>query len=109
MIGVIVAQLYRLQHSPNPDPTFGYFVLSQPISCIFHVSAACVALLGAVRFFRQQNAMAAGNIQAGGWEMMVIGVYVLLVSYGHERERCVDSPADLTTSSWLQCSRYTSV
>jgi len=53
--------------------------------------------------------MAAGNIQAGGWEMMVIGVYVLLVSYGHERERYVDSPADLTTSSWLQCSRYTSV
>lgn len=80
MLGVIIAQLYRLQHSPNPDPTLGYFVLSKPISCIFHASAACVALLGSVRFFRQQHAMAIGKIQAGGWELMVIGVYVLLVS-----------------------------
>lgn len=80
MLGVIVAQLYRLQHSPNPDPHLGYFVLSKPISCIFHVSAACVALLGSVRFFRQQHALAVGKIQAGGWELMAIGVYVLLVS-----------------------------
>jgi hypothetical protein len=80
MIGVVIAQLYRLQHAPHPDPKFGYFVLSKPIACIFHVSAACVALLGSIRFFRQQNAMAAGKVRAGGWEVMVIGVYVLLVS-----------------------------
>jgi hypothetical protein len=75
-----ISRLYRLQHAPHPDPTFGYFVLSKPIACIFHVSAACVALLGSMRFFRQQNAMAAGKVRAGGWEVMVIGVYVLLVS-----------------------------
>jgi hypothetical protein len=80
MIGVVIAQLYRLQHAPHPDPTFGYFVLSKPVACIFHVSAACVALLGSIRFFSQQNAMAAGKVRAGGWEVMVIGVYVLLVS-----------------------------
>ena len=80
MLGVVIAQLYRLQHSPSPDPTFGYFVLSKPISCIFHVSAICVAILGSVRFFRQQHAMAIGKIEAGGWEIMIIGVYVLLVS-----------------------------
>jgi uncharacterized membrane protein YidH (DUF202 family) len=80
MLGVIVAQLYRLQHSPTPDKTFGFYVLSKPISCIFHVSAICVALLGSVRFFRQQHAMAIGRTQAGGWEVLIIGVYVLLVS-----------------------------
>lgn len=79
MLGVIVAQLYRLQHSPSPDPTFGYFVLATPLSCILHVSAACVTLLGCVRFFRQQHAMAIGKIRAGGLEIMIIGVYVLLV------------------------------
>lgn len=80
MLGVIVAQLYRLQHVPTPDPVFGYFEISKPISCIFHVSAACVALLGSVRFFHQQHLMAIGKVRAGGWELMVIGVYVLLVS-----------------------------
>lgn len=80
MLGVMIAQLYRLQHAPSPDPKFGYFVLSKPISCIFHVSAICVALLGSVRFFRQQHAMAIGKVQAGGWELLIIGVYVLLVS-----------------------------
>lgn len=79
MLGVIVAQLYRLQHSPSPDPTFGYFVLATPLSCILHVSAACVTLLGCVRFFRQQHAMAIGKVRAGGLEIMIIGVYVLLV------------------------------
>jgi hypothetical protein len=105
MIGVIVAQLYRLQHAPHPDPTFGYFVLSKPIACIFHVSAACVALLGSLRFFSQQNAMAAGKVRAGGWEVMVIGVYVLLVSNEAKCEPRVDTPADLIKSSWLQCLR----
>jgi hypothetical protein len=80
MLGVVVAQLYRLQHSPTPDPKFGYFVLSKPIACIFQVSAVCVTLLGCVRFFRQQYAMSIGKVRAGGWEMMIIGVYVLLVS-----------------------------
>lgn len=80
MLGVIIAQLYRLQHAPTPDPKFGYFVLSKPIASIFHASAICVALLGSVRFFRQQHAMAIGRVQAGGWELLIIGVYVLLVS-----------------------------
>jgi hypothetical protein len=80
MLGIVVAQLYRLQHSPSPDPNFGYFVLSKPIACIFQVSAVCVTLLGCVRFFRQQYAMSIGKVRAGGWELMIIGVYVLLVS-----------------------------
>jgi hypothetical protein len=80
MLGVVVAQLYRLQHAPSPDPKFGYFVLSKPIACILQVSAVCVTLLGCVRFFRQQYAMSIGKVRVGGWELIIIGVYVLLVS-----------------------------
>lgn len=106
MLGVVIAQLYRLQHSPKPDAVFGFYVLSKPISCIFHVSAICVALLGSVRFFRQQHAMAIGRIQAGGWEILIIGVYVLLVS---EQRQGLDAmfgrEADVSTSFCWLCSQ----
>ncbi|KAK3111612.1 hypothetical protein LTR53_012954 [Teratosphaeriaceae sp. CCFEE 6253] len=82
MIGVLVAQLYRLQHSPTPSPTFGYFILSKPIACTFQGSAVCMTLLGAIRFYRQQQAMSVGKVHAGGWEILtVIGlVFVLLLA-----------------------------
>ena len=105
MLGVVIAQLYRLQHSPHPDPTLGFFVLSKPISCIFHASAICVAILGSVRFFRQQHAMAIGSVHVGGVEIMVIGVYVLLVS---EQRQILDAmyarEADVDTSFCWLCS-----
>jgi hypothetical protein len=103
MLGVVVAQLYQLQHAPSPDPKFGYFVLSKPIACIFQVSAVCVTLLGSVRFFRQQYAMSIGKVRAGGWELMIIGVYVLLVS----EKVCMGTwvRADLGISFCLRCSR----
>lgn len=72
MLGAIVAQLYRLNHSPHPDPVFGYYVLSKPISSILQCSALCVVLLGSIRYFRQQSAMARGKVSAGGWEMLTI-------------------------------------
>lgn len=106
MLGVIIAQLYRLQHSPSPDQKFGFFVLSKPISCIFHASAICVAILGSVRFFRQQHAMAIGKIEAGGWTLMVIGVYVLLVSGQRPGwdAICVGDADVITSFCWL-CSQ----
>lgn len=79
MLGVIVSQLYRLQHGPSPNPIFGYFILSKPLACIFQASALCMALVGAHRFFRQQSAMAIGKVHAGGWEVSVSGGFVLLV------------------------------
>ncbi|KAK4629612.1 hypothetical protein CLAFUW4_07815 [Fulvia fulva] len=79
MLGVIVAQLYRLQHHPSPSPIFGYFILSKPISAILQCSALGMAILGAIRYFRQQAAMARGKVHAGGWEVMVIVVFSSLV------------------------------
>ncbi|KAF2217411.1 hypothetical protein CERZMDRAFT_12151, partial [Cercospora zeae-maydis SCOH1-5] len=48
MTGVVVAQLWRLQHAPHPDPVFGYFVLSIPIALLLQFAAMIVVLLGAV-------------------------------------------------------------
>lgn len=79
MIGVVVAQLYRLQHSQTPDPVFGYYLLSKPIACIFQASALCMTILGTIRFFRQQTAMSIGKINAGGWEILMICSGVFLV------------------------------
>ncbi|TKA83887.1 hypothetical protein B0A55_00104 [Friedmanniomyces simplex] len=79
MLGITVAQLYRLQHSSNPNPTLGYFILSKPIAGIFQCSAICMTLLGAIRFYRQQQAMSVGKVHAGGWEILtVIGLVFLI-------------------------------
>ncbi|EME79230.1 uncharacterized protein MYCFIDRAFT_143425 [Pseudocercospora fijiensis CIRAD86] len=80
MLGTMIAQLYRLQHSPKPNPVFGYFVLGKPISAILQCMALCMLLLGAIRYFRQQAAMARGRVYAGGWEMWVIVGGMSLVS-----------------------------
>ncbi|KAI5366284.1 hypothetical protein Slin14017_G039240 [Septoria linicola] len=79
MMGVVMAQLWRLQHSHSPDPVFGYFVLSIPLSVIFQCSALLVVVLGAVRYWRQQEAMAIGKVFAGGWELAVVTVGSLLL------------------------------
>lgn len=79
MIGVLIAQLYRLQHSPTPSQIFGYFLLSKPLACIFQGAALYMACVGACRFFRQQSAMALGKVHAGGWELALSASFVLLV------------------------------
>lgn len=80
MLGTIIAQLYRLQHSPNPSKVFGFFVLSKPLSVTFQGAALCMVLLGGIRFWRQQSAMAIGRVHAGGWEFFCVAVGSFLVS-----------------------------
>ncbi len=91
MVGVIIGQLFRLQPSPDPDPVFGYFVLGIPLAALFICAAIAVTVLGAWRFWRQQNAMVRGKIHAGGWEILVIMIGSLLVSLksGVRRVPCV--------------------
>ncbi len=79
MMGIMIAQLYRLDHRPDPSKVYGYFVLSKPLSAIFQSAALCMVLIGATRFFRQQNAMALGKVHAGGWEIVATGLGFFLV------------------------------
>ena len=80
MLGVLVAQLLRLQHGQNPDPVIGFFVLGIPLASFCIVSAIVVLLLGAFRFWRQQNAILRGKVQAGGWEILTSALVILIVS-----------------------------
>lgn len=79
MLGIVVAQLFRLQHSIDPSHTFGYFILGKPLAAVLEVVAMVTALIGAHRYWRQQTAMMRGKCWAGGWELVVIGTGALLV------------------------------
>lgn len=80
MMGIFIAQLCRLSHSPSPDPVFGYFVVSKPLSAIFQGSALGTVLFGAFRYWRHQNAMLRGKACVGGWEMLAAASYLFTVS-----------------------------
>lgn len=87
MMGIFMAQLWRLQHSTFPDPVFGYYAVSKPLSAILQASALCVVLVGTARYFKQQSLMTKGKIQAGGWEILVIMIGVGLVSRMGDADR----------------------
>lgn len=79
MVSVIIAQLYRLEHAQNPNKVIGFFILGIPLACICIGAAIIVLLLGAYRFWRQQNAILRRKVHAGGWEMNAIGLTITLV------------------------------
>ena len=82
VMGVIIAQVMRLTHSPNPNPVLGFFVVSIPLSCDCHSTAIILSALGAIRFLRYQQEMARGHAVAGGWEIKFVGTLTTLVSTG---------------------------
>jgi hypothetical protein len=71
MAGTTVAQLVRLS-----DPTYA---LGLYAGCVF--GSMIVVIMGAIRFWRQQVAMADhGKVWASGFEMYVIAVVFVAVS-----------------------------
>ncbi|EKD18441.1 hypothetical protein MBM_03434 [Drepanopeziza brunnea f. sp. 'multigermtubi' MB_m1] len=80
MLGAIVAQLYRLQLTPTPNPGFGFFVLGKPLSIICQGSAIYTLLLGAFRIWRMQNAIVRGKAITGGFEIVALAAGFLAVS-----------------------------
>lgn len=81
MTGVTIAQLFRLQHSYNPENDFGFFVTGTPLAACFIIAAILVLSLGAVRFWRQQRAITRGKVIAGGWEINLIMIVAILVGF----------------------------
>lgn len=80
MTGVIIAQLYRIQHSISPDPEIGFYIFGEPLSVAFIGMAIFVLLVGAIRFWRLQNALVRGKALAGGWEILLVMATSALVS-----------------------------
>ncbi|OGM50933.1 hypothetical protein ABOM_000501 [Aspergillus bombycis] len=79
MQGVLIAQLFRLQQQPSPEDRLTYYEVAIPLSVTCHCIAAIVAVIGACRFWKQQNAVALGTVHAGGWELNCIGLLIALI------------------------------
>ncbi|KIW83003.1 hypothetical protein Z517_02246 [Fonsecaea pedrosoi CBS 271.37] len=79
MVGVILAQVFRLNHSLHPNPHLGFFVVGVPLSCVCHGAAVLVSGIGALRFIRHQKTMARGYSLSGGWELTSIGMLTTLI------------------------------
>ena len=99
-LAVIIAQLFRLQHTEAPDKTLGFYVLGIPLASICIVAAILVLGLGAHRFWRQHNAILRGKVHAGGWEINAIAIVILLVCQN------VDGIVALRLSIGRLCSRF---
>jgi uncharacterized membrane protein YidH (DUF202 family) len=78
--GVLIAQLFRLQGAEALADRLGFQQVGIPLSVTCHSVAIVVALIGAYRFWRQQNAIARGMIHAGGWELNSVGIFLGCVS-----------------------------
>ncbi|KAI9807000.1 MAG: hypothetical protein M1833_002658 [Piccolia ochrophora] len=100
MAGTIIAQIYILQHGlpptaapvpptpDQPDPPIRdprsyqspIDLIGKPLAASCQAAAIGVSMLGALRFWRQQNAILRGKVWAGGFELDVIGITFALVS-----------------------------
>lgn len=80
MQGVLVAQLFRLQRPSQTVNRLSFYEVGIPLSVACHFVAVVVALIGAFRFWRQQNAIARGKVYAGGWELNSVGILLFMVS-----------------------------
>ncbi|KAH7319255.1 hypothetical protein BKA65DRAFT_409666, partial [Rhexocercosporidium sp. MPI-PUGE-AT-0058] len=92
MLGIVVAQLLqahshincRLQHSPTPNPHFGFFILGKPLAIICQGAAIYTMLIGVFRTWRSQNAIVRGKAISGGYEIVALagGIFVVSLSTG---------------------------
>ena len=78
-LGVLISQLFRLQHTETPDRVLGYFVLGIPLAATLIGAGILILLFGAHRTWRQQHALLCGKIWAGGWEVVAVIIVCLLV------------------------------
>lgn len=80
ILGVVIAQLMRLQRSPTPDPSLGFLIISVPLSCTCHIMALLTACLGCYRFFQWQSTMTRGQAISGGFAITSLFAFTFLVS-----------------------------
>ena len=71
MLGCVISQFYRIQHTPDPDNVLGYFVVGVPLASSCHISAVVVASIGCWRYLSWQNEMVRGKAISCGWEVLV--------------------------------------
>ncbi len=80
MMGIFTTQLFILQVTRLPHMNVSFFVLGVPLGSLCQVAALMNIIIGAYRFWRLQSAMVNGRACAGGWELLLIGGLMVLVS-----------------------------
>lgn len=83
-LGVVIAQLLRLQNSSISDRSF--FDVSLPLAGIFIASAIVVSILGCSRFFNWQRVLVRGQAVSSGWEMLTVFCLTAAVSFANACE-----------------------
>ncbi|KAJ6124731.1 hypothetical protein N7471_012048 [Penicillium samsonianum] len=79
MQGALVAQLFRLQRPLTKVDRLSFHEVGIPLSVAYHFVAVIITLIGAFRFWRQQNAIAREKVYAGGWELNSVGILLFAV------------------------------
>lgn len=80
MMGIFTAQYFTIQSPQLPHTSLSFFVLGVPLASICQAAALLNIIVGACRFWRHQSAMIKGRACAGGWEILVVGLVITLVS-----------------------------
>ena len=106
MLGIFVAQLFRLTHTLTPDPVFGFYVIGIPLASISQAMAIIVLMVGCHRFFKLQKNISLGYAITGGWEVNTIAFLGIAVSFIDQYGRFpVLTPQDYHYSI-CYCARY---
>jgi hypothetical protein len=77
MVGTLIAQLFSIQQE---DSTFSYARIGKPLAAVCFSFSIVTTILGAVRAWRQQQAMLHGRALSGGPELAAMVVAFLIVS-----------------------------
>ena len=80
MTGIFTTQFFVLQTTHPSQTTMSFFLLGVPLGSLCQAAALINVVVGACRFWRHQNAMMKGRACTGGWEILLIGGLIALVS-----------------------------
>lgn len=68
-VGVIIAQLFRLQPGSGSGTGLSFYAAGPALAGLFIGGSILLTMFGSWRFWGQQHALARGRVQAGGWEI----------------------------------------
>ena len=80
LLGTVVAQLQVLNHKPNTNPTFGYYVLGKPLAAALISFSIAFSIMGWWRWYTWQRNTIRGEVVVRGWELQTVGLIMMLVS-----------------------------
>ncbi|KAI9848413.1 MAG: hypothetical protein M1837_000208 [Sclerophora amabilis] len=79
LTAVMVTQFYVLSDNGSNQGGFTFHSVGKPLACTLVGISIVVALVGLVRYLRQQAAMVLGKALTGGGDLLLIGVLFCLV------------------------------